>query len=151
MSNTSPIIALTFLGDLELIWQIFRSTVWIPPAVGRELGPRPLPPWVQVRRLALPITAQILHASLGAGESEALSLALEIQAEAVCLDDRAARRLASMLGLPVLGTFGILQKAKAAGLIPSVRPKLEQLRTLPFHIAPSLYRSVLVTAGELDE
>lgn len=85
---------------------------------------------------------------MGAGESEAIALALEIKADLVLLDDRAARRLAVVLGVPLIGTLGLLLRAKRAGLIPSVRARMDALRALPFHIAPKLYEEVSKAAGE---
>ena len=119
----------------------------VPPAVAREFV-RPLPDWLQVRNLNQPVATQILSASLGQGESEALALALESKADLILLDDRAARRLATALGIPLLGTLGLLLLAKGAGLIPNVRSRIEALRSLPFHISPRLYEAVLKTAGE---
>lgn len=74
-----------------------------------------------------------------------------IQADLVLLDDKAARRLATVLHLPLMGTLGLLLKAKEAGLILSVRPKLDALQKLPFHIAPRLLQRVLREAGEEHE
>lgn len=84
----------------------------------------------------------------GPGESEALALALEVHADLILIDDKAARRLASSLHLPVLGVLGLLLKAKDAALIPAVRPRLDALRKLPFHISPWLHEAVLRDAGE---
>jgi predicted nucleic acid-binding protein len=72
VSNTSPIVALDHLGELDLLRKIFGSAILIPPAVSREL----------------------------------------------------------------------------AGLIPSIRPRLEALRSLPFHISPRLQEDVLTQARE---
>ena len=147
VSNTSPLIALTHLGDIDLIPKVFGGGVLIPPAVADEFG-GPSPAWVEIRSLQHPIGPRILRPSLGAGESEALALALEARADLVLLDDKAARRLAAALRLPLMGTLGILLKAKEAGLIGGIRPKLEELRALPFHIAPKLYDAVLRAARE---
>ena len=119
----------------------------IPPAVAREFG-RSLPDSIEVRALSQPVGPQILGASLGQGESEALALALEIKSNLILLDDRAARRLAVALRLPLLGTLGLLLRAKNSGLIPALRPRMEALRVLPFHISSRLYDAVLKTAGE---
>jgi predicted nucleic acid-binding protein len=78
-----------------------------------------------------------------------LSLAVEIKADVVILDDLAARRSARLFELRVIGTLGLLLRAKHAGLIAAVRPKLDVLRTLPFRIGPSLWEEVLRDAGEL--
>jgi hypothetical protein len=148
VSNTSPIVALDHLGELDLLRKIFDSAILIPPAVARELAGRVLPEWFEVRELRQPLSARALEAFLGAGESEALALALEVEADLVWLDDKAARRLATQLRLTVVGTLGVLLKAKEAGLIPSIRPKLDALRSLPFHISPRLQESILAQARE---
>jgi predicted nucleic acid-binding protein len=148
VSNTSPLIALHHLGDLDLIPRVIGSGILIPPAVARELRSQVLPPWIEVRPLQYPISTRILHASLGTGESEAIALALEVGADLTLLDDKAARRLALVLGLPILGVLGLLLSAKEVGLIEEIRSKLEALRTLPFHIAPKLYAAVLKDAQE---
>lgn len=43
---------------------------------------------------------------------------------------------------------GVLLRAKHAGLIDKIRPRLEKLEELPFHIAPRLREMVLRDAGE---
>lgn len=73
---------------------------------------------------------------------------MEVGADLTLLDDKAARRLALTLRLPLLGTLGLLLKAKELGLIKEIRPKPIALRTLPFHIAPKLYAAVLKDARE---
>jgi hypothetical protein len=99
ISNASPLIALEQIGHLDLLKGLF-SAVLIPPAVVREIAPTVTPSaWVSERVLTQPIGPQILRATLGLGESEAISLALEIGAQWVILDERPARRLAQALGL----------------------------------------------------
>jgi len=61
------------------------------------------------------------HPSLGAGESEVILAAIEFLSQgehAVCvIDEKAARRVAEELGLPVRGTLGVLRILEDAGLI----------------------------------
>ena len=105
VSNASPLIALEQIAHLHLLHELFAA-VLIPPAVVREIAPTvTLPTWVNERARTQPIGPQILRASLGPGESEAISLALEVGAQWVLLDERPARRLAQALGLPVIGTL----------------------------------------------
>jgi predicted nucleic acid-binding protein len=52
------------------------------------------------------------------------------------------------LGLTVVGTLGVLLRARQAGLILSVRPLVDALVVQGFHIDPSLYQEVLALAGE---
>ena len=148
VSDTSPLIALEYLDDMEVLPRILPGRVFVPPAVLVELSGRVLPPWIEGRKLAQPMGPRILQASLGAGESEAISLALEQNADYLVIDDKAARRLAVALRLNVIGTLGLLVKAKHAGLFAMIRPKLDALRTLPFHIAPALYDDILASIDE---
>lgn len=150
VSNASPIIALAQIGYLDFLAQIFQ-TVIIPPAVATEISPSVIrPPWIELQNLSQPIGPQILRASLGPGESETISLALEMNAGLVILDERAGRRLAHSLGLPVIGTLGVLLNAKRRGLLTSIKPCLDQLLEFDFHISPALYDRILQDANETD-
>lgn len=146
VSNTSPIIALEFLGQLELLTQ-FWNLVMIPGAVRDELRPRVLPPYIKIRELNGAPAAAYTE-GLDIGEAEAIALAIACQADLILLDDRAARRRAIKLGLPVIGTLAILRRAKLEGLIPKLKPLLEQLRHLRFRMSPDVFESVLREAGE---
>ena len=66
----------------------------------------------------------------------------------VGLDDRQARLLAQQLGLSVVGTVGILVKAKQAGLIPAVRVLLESVQRQGFRFSAELYAEALRLVGE---
>ncbi len=148
ISNSSPLICLERIGHLHLLQQLF-GTIIVPPAVVREVALRTtLPTWVEVRVLVQSVGPQVLSASLGAGESEAISLAIETGTRLLILDDRPARRLAQALQLPVLGTLGTLVAAKRQRLIPEVRPCLDLLLQHDFRIARRLYEQILADANE---
>ena len=149
--DSSVLIALDQIGRVDLLPHLVTE-VWVPPAVVQEIAPKiVLPGWIAERAPSQPIGPRILCASLGRGESEAISLALEADARRILLDDRAARRLAESLGLPVMGTLGILLAAKRRGLVPNVRPCLDALVQGGFYIASDLYERVLADAREADE
>lgn len=149
VSNSSPLIALEQIGQLHLLQALF-DTLLVPPAVVRETAPTvTLPKWVNERALTQQIGPQLLSSSLGPGESEAISLALEVGAQWLILDDRPARRLAQSLGLPVVGTLGVLLAAKRRGLLlDALRPQLDGLIKSGFFIAPDLQEQILDDAGE---
>jgi len=148
VADASPLIALQRINQLGLLHTLFTE-VLIPPAVARELSPRlALPPWLHERALRQPIAREIQHASLGPGESEAISLALEIQADRLILDERAGRRVAESLGLRVAGVLGLLVLSKQRGLIPAVRPHLDVLLGTGFRADPELVSLILRRAGE---
>ena len=148
ISNSSPLIGLEQIGLLHVLHGLFGE-VLVPSAVVNEVAPTvSLPAWIVCGPLAQPLAAAVLHTSLGAGESEAITLALQEQARLVILDDRPARRIASALGLKVIGTLGILLAAKNKGLIPAVAPAIQGLADHHFHAAPHLVQQVLRDAGE---
>ncbi len=149
VSNSSPLIALQQIDRVDLLQALF-DTLLVPPAVARETAPTvTLPSWITERPLMQSVGARILNSSLGLGESEAISLALEIGAQWIILDDRPARRLAQSLGLPVIGTLGVLLAAKRRGLLEALRPQLDGLIKFGFFIAPDLYEQILIDAGEV--
>jgi predicted nucleic acid-binding protein len=149
IADASPLIALHQIGQISLIEHLF-DRILIPSAVAREVSPSlpSLPYWIVPRDLTRPIGSEILLASLGAGESETLALALEDGADLLILDERPARKLALVLGLPVVGTAGILLAAKRAGLIPEVRPLLDTLIEKGFRVSTSLRDKILADAAE---
>jgi hypothetical protein len=148
VSNASPLIALEQIGKLDLLEKLFLN-VLIPPAVTREITSIvTLPAWIIKSNLIHPIGPQILSASLGAGESEAISLGLEVGAQWVILDDRPARRAAEAIGLPAIGTLGILLAAKRRGFLTVIRPNLDKLIGVGFRVSTDLYKQVLTDAGE---
>lgn len=148
VSNASPLIALYQIQHLDLLPKLFER-ILIPPAVAREVAPTvALPGWIEVKPLREPIGARILSASLGPGESEVLSLALEAEASRVILDERPARRLAQAFDLSVVGTLGLLSAAKRKHLIPAVKPLLDVLLQQDFRVSVALYEWALVDAGE---
>jgi predicted nucleic acid-binding protein len=90
----------------------------------------------------------MVSARLGKGEREAIALALELQATELIIDDLPARRLATSLGLPIIGTLGLLLRAKKKGVILAVRPLMEDLQARDFHISERLFEGILAAAGE---
>ena len=92
--------------------------------------------------------ADVIRPSLGHGEREALSLAAELDADWLILDDLAARRVARTLHLRVTGTLGVLLASKRRGFIPLVRPSLDRLIAQSFFLSPQLYAELIALAGE---
>ena len=84
---------------------------------------------------------------LDPGESEVIALASQLGFRAI-LDDRKARLLAAQLNIPVTGTVGLLLKGKQAGHMAEIRPCLDQLSSVGFHLAPALRAEALRLAEE---
>ena len=155
--NASPLILLGKINRLELLAALAPSFV-IPAAVRSEIlaGPDldPARTWVESADGSahvipeVPIPAEILAWDLGAGETAVLALATS-RASSVCvLDDLAARNCAAVFQIPVIGTLGILLKAKAGGFIPRLKPEIETLLSVGSLLSPSIIHQALTLAGE---
>jgi len=156
ISNTSPLLYLHQVGYLELLRKLYGQ-VQIPRAVQKELqaGAQQgisVPDtstleWLHVRPIwdstLLPVVID-----LGAGEAEAIALAVANPESLLILDDSLGRRIARLNGVTFTGTLGVLVKAKKAGLLPSVSPVIEALRKTTMHLTTSLIEMVIKEAGE---
>ncbi len=154
--NTTPLLYLHQLNLLTIIREICGDIV-VPPAVIRELKTGAdqgvsVPDigqftWMTVKE-PVAVSAHNLIKDLGDGETEVLMLALEVPGSLVILDDNLARRYAYMNSIPVIGTCGLLVKAKYLGLIPSVTPILDLLEQKGFFISKEFRKTVISLARE---
>lgn len=148
VSNSSPLIAFERIGRVDLLQRMFDGRLAIPSAVAREVyGNIAIPPWIHV----VPVSAMAdptASPTLGAGEREAITLAIALSAELIILDDLPARRLAARRGLAVIGTVGVLLVAKRTGAISAIAPILESLVAAGFHLSDRVRDSALAAAEE---
>ena len=154
--NASPIIFLARAGHLDLLRQLGPSVV-IPEAAVLEVQRRgPADPAVQalaqVTWLTVidpgPIPAHVASLGLGAGETAVLAHALGNPGSGAIFDDQAARSAATALGIPHLGTLGVVIFAKSHGLIPAARPVVEQLRQNGMYLSDQVMNQALAQVGE---
>ena len=89
-----------------------------------------------------------MQSNLDPGQAETITLAVEIHADRLIIDERRGRNEAIRLGLQVTRLLGIVLAAKQQGLIPLVKPILDDLRANSFWIRDALYAEVLRLAGE---
>jgi len=157
ISNTSPLLYLYRIGVLEWMRELFGQ-VWVPNAVALELkqGQRegydvPDPSdyaWLEiVEPRSMP--SEWLAVDLGAGELEAIALALENPGRAILLDDALARRIAQAAGLNVWGTLRVLLEAKALGVTERVGPLVDQLEEAGMWISSDVRQRILALAKEI--
>lgn len=133
--NASPLIYLAHAGLIDLL-QVEGSTVNVPRTVSEEIrrrGPDDLTvftlsttDWLHEVE-PVPPSSKVLFWKLGPGETSVLSWALAHSGSIAILDDLAARRCAEVLEIPLIGTLGIVLKAKRKGMLPAARPALEKL------------------------
>jgi predicted nucleic acid-binding protein len=85
----------------------------------------------------------LLRSELHAGEAEMLVMADEQGVEAVLVDNLRARHLATVMGLRVIGTAGVLLLAHARGLRVDVELALDEMRRRGFRLSDSVYQAIL--------
>lgn len=157
VSNTGPIVALAKADQLSLL-RIFYGEVLIPPAVHRELlakvGPEAqriddgLAGFLRITPISPP-SEELgrLTSALGAGEQQAIGLALEVRGVLV-IDDRAGRKVAGRLGIATTGAIGVLLRAKQEGHLPMVGPVLEGIRRQGYWLSDAVVETARRLAGE---
>jgi predicted nucleic acid-binding protein len=95
-----------------------------------------------------PVPDRIRLWDLGAGESQVLAQGLERPGSELVLDDLAARRCARSLGLPMIGTLGVVILCRHRGVISAARPIMEALCEAGLRLRPALMEEALAKVGE---
>jgi predicted nucleic acid-binding protein len=155
--NTTPIIALSLVGELDLLRSLYDQVV-VPSAVEAEvlaggrggIGSSELreASWLRVVSLQDPRRAELL-VDLDRGEAEVLALAQELHADLVIIDERLARLHAKRLGLTLTGSLGVLLRAKQLGHVKAVAPLIRRLRQGGIHLSDMVVAQVLALADEI--
>ena len=147
--NSSVLIALDNVSILHILEDLFGK-ILIPKAVRKEVfGRRRLPAFVKCIEISEPIALKVLESNLEAGESEAICLYEEIEANLLVIDDLEGRRVAERLGINITGTLGILLLAKEEKFIDAIKPLLDEIVSHGFRVADELYKEVLKKSEEL--
>jgi predicted nucleic acid-binding protein len=158
ISDSSPLIALSRIGQLSLLRELYQD-VTVPQGVVQEVvgngagqpGAEEVSTadWIIVVRVKDQPFVESLRRDLGEGEAEAIALAVELQADLLIVDDLLARQAARNFGLMFVGTVGVLLEARQKGLLPEIKPALDDLIDLAgFRLSGQLYARVLREAGE---
>ncbi|KAM3097771.1 DUF3368 domain-containing protein [Phormidesmis sp. 146-12] len=158
VSDTSAIGNLAIVNHLWLLQSIYGK-VLIPDVVAQELSNASRPEiqavllleWIETKAIVNLAMANTLQQDqkLDPGESHAIVLALEQQADELLMDERRGRQEATKLGIPIIGILGVLLIAKQRQLIPQVQPILNALiQQASFRLSSALYAQILLQAKE---
>ena len=154
--NASPLILLGKTGHLDLLAAL-ADTVVVPLPVANAVGAQPdgaaiRAEWTEnpAYRVAGSETAppEVLAWDPGAGEMQVITHALRHGADRVVLDDLEARRCAKAMGRSVVGTLGVVARAKSMGRIAQAAPVIEHLRRTGLYVSDALVQRILREAGE---
>lgn len=160
VSNTSPLLNLEIIGHLDLLRQQFGQ-VLIPRAVldelkietnfpgAQEIGQALSSGWVIRQEVADINLVRVLKHDLDDGESEAIALAIQQNADILLMDEHDGRAMAKDMGVSVIGVLGILLRGKQNGQVASVRAAIRALRqNAGFRVSNHLVQQILAEAGE---
>jgi predicted nucleic acid-binding protein len=152
VADTGALISLAIIDKLSLLESIYGE-VYIPEAVWDELMkcadefniPRILP----FREKTIKITIQNKYQYvIDKGESEAITMYQEINADYLLIDDKSARKIAELDSVVCIGTLGILTKAKEKKLIDMLRPHFIILLEKNRYYSKPLLNRILTANGE---
>ncbi len=154
VANASPIIALARVDRLDLLTQVCDRLL-VPGSVvdelmaghesdparqaisrgfGERVDPHSIPP-------------ELLEWGLGPGETCVIALARE-QACTAVLDDAAARGCAKAFGVSLIGTLGVVLRAKKQGLVSEAAEVFRALRATGLYLDERTIRLALGHVGE---
>lgn len=151
VSDTTALSNLIQINKLQLLQHLY-SEVIIPTSVYDELYvlvdleiiTKEIldQDWVIIRSVKNTEQVNDLLKVLDIGESEAIILAQELKADYLLIDEKEGRLVATKKRMKIIGTLGILLKAKQKNLIESVVEEMDKLRQIGFWINDSLYLKI---------
>jgi len=143
VADSSPLIVLIQIGQIDILPAIFREVV-IPPEVSGELShsKRPQavrefiasrPTWLVERA---PVAIERIP-NLHAGELAAISLARELNADLLLIDEVRGRNAAAERHIPFTGTIGVLELAADRGMV-DLQDAFARVKKTDFWVSPEL-------------
>jgi predicted nucleic acid-binding protein len=147
VADTSCLIVLHEIGELDILHKVFDK-VTITREV-REEFETVLPLWINVVELTNIEKKTLLSLTLDDGEASSIAFCLEQdESSLLIIDERKGRKVARSLGISIVGTLGIILKAKQRGFISSVRSQIKKMEKTDFRMSRGLKEVVIAQAGE---
>jgi predicted nucleic acid-binding protein len=156
VADTSPLNYLIRLGHPDVLREIY-GRVLVPHAVLTEMQHPDAPSEVRAWASAPPAWLEqkqvqqldgTLASELGAGEREAISLALEVSADVLLIDERTGRQQAEARHIKVAGTLAVLLQASLRGYF-DFPEALKQLRQYGFRVSRVVEATMLARYEQL--
>ena len=158
VADTSPLTALLHIKQLHLLNKLYGQ-VFIPSSVAAELNTLTSFGYdtsflkdhtnYTICQASDTSFVKTLSEWLDAGEAEAIALAKELKADLLLIDEKLGRQFAEAEHIACKGVVGILIEAKIKGLIPLIKPLLDDLaNNLKFRLSDKIYLLALEKAGE---
>lgn len=156
VSDASPLIAMASL-DLLSLFESMSIEILLPNAVFQEISKyqkpfsKKLRVWAKDKIVIVENKAAVqgFTLMLDQGEAEAFALFYEKKAGALLIDEKKGRRVAVSQNIPIIGSIGILVLAKQQGLLKSIAPFLNLLKTSEIRVSDALIQKALELTDEL--
>jgi predicted nucleic acid-binding protein len=149
VADTSPLIGLVKIGHVEILPRLYGSVI-IPPEVAAELASRKRPAevrafaaapptWLAVRS---PLTMEHIE-GIDPGECAAISLARELKADLLLIDESRGREAAIVRHIPTARTAAMLLNAANSGVLPDLKGAFDKLKATNFRVPPKVLDELL--------
>ncbi len=154
VSNASPLISLAKAGHLFVLEHLFglihaTSEVHAEATHAGRGGAELIASaeWISIESLhsSAQLASWEREYRLGIGELSTLLLAQQLKANIAIIDERKARVLARQLGIPVVGTIGLLEESFRRRIISDLRSAYVKLLETGTYIDQRLLNSSLRT------
>lgn len=143
IADTSCLIIFSKIDRIEILKSLY-SIITITPEIKAEFGGE-LPNWIVVS--SENGKQEALTLELDKGEASAINLGLVYDKVLLLIDEKKGRKVAHQLGLPVMGTLGVLIKAKEKGYITSLATEIDKLKQVGFRMSEKLITKILNNYG----
>ena len=152
VSDSGPLIHLSRINQIKILKEFFNE-IYIPEAVYQELtsSEEDLPgskeiktsSWIKKKEVKKDTAKEFLMEYLDEGESEAILLAKDLDADLLLIDDLSGRRTARTHGIKVMGTLGLLDRASDENKIQNLEKIMIELREKGFWMDDELFEKLI--------
>jgi len=158
VTDTTCIGYLIQINCLNIL-QIIYGEIIIPKAVYHEILPLEnkgfdltefkKASWIKIYSANHLAKVEEFNHILDIEELEAISIALELNADLLIIDEKLGRIVATNIGFDITGLVGVFIAAKKMNLIISVKDALNKVILLGCRISKQLYNTALKSCNEL--
>jgi predicted nucleic acid-binding protein len=145
IADTSCLIIYDKIDKLYILKNTFRELI-VTPQVADEFGD--LPDWIYIKELENQAKFIELARDLGKGEASSIVLAIETGNSLLVIDEKKGRKIAADHGVEIIGSLGVLLKAKQKKVIDSVKDIIDAIEQTNFRISKAIKEELLKQADE---
>lgn len=154
VADSSALVALAVCDGLHWLDALYKE-VRVPIAVFEEcvVAGKPeaekLRAYLSDKTVDIDLSDLVITANgLGAGELQAMALYKHLDAQHLLIDDRRAKKVASLNAIKAIGSLGLLLRVKEKGLITEIKPYATTIQQSNLYLSNAVMKEVLRLAGE---